>query len=177
MRMVLVLALLTACIWLVGNLVLVGLVAPTLFAHAPADITRAQAGLLFGDLLMRWIGIVDLSLWLALTVLLALIAGYLLKLQRRGLMLASVLALAGLATVHLWSRATVHEARSQRPTAVLAQGPAQLLPDEQHAAFAAVHQRSETLFAAETLLLALVVLATAVACMVHKPGTADPEKA
>lgn len=171
MRMILVLTLLTACIWLVGNLVLGALVAPGLFAHAPVDITRAQAGLLFGDLLTRWIAIVDLSLWLVLLIELALIAGYLLKLQRWALMIGTILVLGGLTGVHLWARATVQEAGQQR-TAVLAPGPAQILPDEQHAAFAAVHRRSETLFAAETLLLALVVLGVAMACMVHQPGAA-----
>lgn len=171
MKMLLTLTLLTACIWLVGNLVLGALVAPGLFAHAPVDITRAQAGLLFGDLLTRWIAIVDLSLWMVLLVELALIAGYLLHLQRWGLMLCAVLALGGLTGVHLWARTTVREAGQQRPAA-LATGPAQILPDEQHVAFAAVHQRSETLFAAETLLLAAVVLVIAVASMVHQPGAA-----
>lgn len=176
MRMLLTITLITACVWLVGDLTLGALVAPGLFAHAPADITRAQAGLLFGDLLTRWIAIVDVSLWLALMVELALIAGYLLKLQRWVLMACTIIVLTGLTGVHLWARATVREAGEQRP-ATLAAGPAQLLPDEQHVAFAAIHQRSEMLFTAEILLLAGVVLAVAVATMTWRPVPAGKDAA
>lgn len=162
MRVVITLTLLTACTWLVGNIMLGAFIAPELFSHSPADITRAQAGQLFGDLLAHWIHIVDLSLWLALLVLLSLCAGYHLKLQHRlrmGMMLFVMLTLSG---IHLWARSTVDDAHAQRP-ALLESSELQVLPNEQHAAFARLHQRSEILFATETLLLALIVCASAVA--------------
>lgn len=174
MRIVLTITLLAASVWLVGNLVLGVLVAPALLTSE--TITRAQGGLLFGALLRDWIAVVDISVWLALVILLALSAGYLLKLKRWGLMLATILVLSGLSGVHVWSRVTIHEVGQQPKPSAFADPNLQLLPDPQHAAFASLHRRSETLFAIETLLLALVVLATAVAVSVHRPEAAADGK-
>jgi hypothetical protein len=165
--MILTFCLLIAAIWLVGNAMLGALVAPTLFSHAPHDITRAQAGLLFGDLLGTWINIVDVSLWLTLMVLIAVLAGALLISKRAGTALLCLLAIGALAGVHLMARSAAQEAAEASPAA---KGTSvQVLPAEQHEAFQAVHRRSEILFTTETGLLLVLVFAFAVALATSKP--------
>ena len=167
MKSLVVFALITATIWLAGDLLLGALAAPTLFSHAPgglgtsAELSRALAGMLFGDLLAHWAKVVEYSLWPLLLMLLGGCAGAALRAHRTLVGVACVLALVGLSAAHLASHATLEEVVKHRP-AVPAYDSREAAPpaqsEEEQQTFNTLHKRSVTLFCIESALLAAVVV-------------------
>lgn len=146
-------ALVAATIWCAGNAVC-ALAAASIFSHAsPADtgaaITRATAGLLFGDLLRTWLPVG----WILAAALLPWVAWA----WRAGgvVRIAAPLALGVALGLHAWGVLEASRAHRLRPA--YANGDAQV-----RAAFDAAHRGSSAAFRLETATLAVVVAGLAI---------------
>ncbi len=165
MRIALVVLLICASAWLAVNVVLAGVIAQGVFAHAPPhpdhDFSKSVAGAVFGDLLDRWVAIVDLSLLPMLLVLLGAAVGYALRAHHRLTAALTLIVLLGVLGVHIASRATIVEARALRPPTKEADEAR--YTDEQHERFNELHHRSVMLFGTETALLLAAVVGVGIA--------------
>ena len=162
MRALVVIILVLATIWCAGNVILGAVAAKGIFLHAPphADhITREAAGAIFGKVLERWSFAVDVGLLPLIGVLILLLAGALLNLKRIGVMVLCLVALGGIAGVHLWSRDILHQALAKAPPidAKVAYS------DEQRAEFNDLHKRSTSVFTTEAGLLLLLIIGCGIA--------------
>jgi hypothetical protein len=92
-------------------------------------------------------------------VLILLLAGALLNLKRIGLMMLCLGALAGIAGVHLWSRAILHDALATAPPT----DPKAPYSDEQRETFNTLHKRSTQVFSTEAGLLFLLIIGCGIA--------------
>jgi hypothetical protein len=162
MRILLVILLVLATIWLAGDLVLGAVAAPGVFSFAPPKgdgISRAVAGGIFGEIIARWTMVVDVSLQVVVPGLLLVLTGAAISLRRRGAAVLCVLAVAGLLGVHTWSRSVSAEVRAAAPPS----DESKPYTSEQQAAFVALHYSSERLYAVECFLLLLIVAGAGVA--------------
>ncbi len=162
MKALTVIILVVATIWCAGNVILGAVAAKGVFLHAlpHADhISREMAGAIFGDVLLRWSTAIDVAFLPLLGILILLQAGALLNLKRVGLMVVCLLALGGIAGVHLWSRAILSEAVAIAPP-IDAKVP---YSAEQRETFNTMHKRSTTVFSAEAGLLLLLVIGCGIA--------------
>ena len=157
MKTLLVFLLVFAVIWCVGDLLLGAVAAPSVFSFAPpkADvISRAVAGALFGEILDRWMAVVDHSLQILVPGLLLVLTGAAISLRRRAVAALCVLAVIGLLAVHTFSRNALTQALACAPP-IDATKP---YSSEQQATFIALHDRSKLLFGTESVLLLFLVV-------------------
>lgn len=137
-----------ALAWFAGDALLGLLVAPNLFHHANAEgVGPAFAGLVFGDLLGRWVMIAGLACVIPIVCMLAAVAGRRMKLQGWRLavvpLLLSLLVLGMHATTATVVRQGLDTAAELR-----------VRPDAERAERFRTdyHQRSRMVFGAEMLL-------------------------
>jgi len=94
--------------WFAGDAVLGLIVAPRLFVHAAEQSVGAGfAGLVFGDVLARWVVVAGLACVIPITVLLAVIAGRQLKLHGWKAAVAPLLGIAVVLMAHSMTATTV----------------------------------------------------------------------
>jgi hypothetical protein len=162
MRALTVIILVIAAIWCAGNIVLGAVAAKGVFLHAPphADhLSRELAGAIFGELLRRWNAALDIGFLPLLAVMVLLLAGALLNLRRLGVMALCLVALGGIAGVHVASSSVLKEALMKAPPIDLKAPYSQ----EQREEFNILHKRSTQLFSTEAVLLLLLVIGCGVA--------------
>lgn len=166
MRILLVFLLALAAIWCAGNLVLGAVAASGVFSFAPDKgdvISRAVAGAIFGEVLSRWMTVVDVSVQIVVPGLLLVLSGAAISLRRHAAAVLCVLAVAGLLGLHTWSRSVLTEARAVAPPTDAVKP----YSDEQRGNFIALHQSSRRLFTAESVLLLLVAIGAGIALAKH----------
>ncbi len=166
MKALTVIILVVATIWCAGNVILGAVAAKGIFLHAQPhadNISREMAVAIFGDVLLRWSTAIDVAFLPLLGILILLQAGALLNLKRVGLMVVCLLALGGIAGVHLWSRAILSEAVAMAPPI----DPKAPYSAEQRETFNTMHKRSTTVFSAEAGLLLLLVIGCGIALGRH----------
>jgi LPXTG-motif cell wall-anchored protein len=166
MKALIIILLVVAATWCAGHVILVAVVAPSIFLHAvstptiqPDHLSRELAGAIFGEVLHRWNVAINSSFLPLLGVLLLALAGVLFRRKRVGLMVVCVLAFISIAGVHRWSDAILNEARATAPPT----DPSIAYSAEQRQTFNVLHKRSTTVFSTEAVLLLLLVIGCGVA--------------
>jgi hypothetical protein len=176
MRALAIIVLITAVIWCVGNVVLVAIGAPAIFQHAPPHATHIErdvAGAIFGDLLRRWLMVVEMSLLPVLATVTVITAGALIGIRRYKLASFCFVMIVSIGVLHLWSRTVLNEALATAPPLDRSQ-PYTL---EQRQVFNAIHARSTRVYGAETVLLLLFIAGVGIALSLRDeqpPASARP---
>lgn len=158
MRAALALLAVAATVWTAGDLVLGGVVAPGVFAHVPAPITREQAGWITGDLLATWSAWALLPWAACLAALVRIATACWAQRRRAGLWLCAA-AIAFLLPVRPTVHALVAEGRQQAADLRAGTG--------DRARFARLHGLSMALGSLEALLAATTA-AGAIAILVRE---------
>ena len=158
--------------WFAGDLLLGGLVAPTLFhaARDTAGVGSAFAGLVFGELLGRWVFFAGIGCVIPALVLLAVAAGRSMKLHGRK---AAILPLAAgmlILGAHVVTATTVDHARQVAERLRADPDPARLAQFRQ-----ADHARYRLILSLEMLAALGVAIGCVVAAARARPaGVVSP---
>lgn len=158
-----------ALAWFAGDAVLGLLVAPRLFHHAAeSGIPAAFPGLVFGDLLGRWVTFAGILLVVPMVVMMSAAAGRLLKQRGWRAAIMPLLAVALVLTAHVASATVVKEGRETAAALRADPNPDPELAQRFRGEF---HDRSRLVFGAEMLVaLAVAAMAAVSAGRQHRPG-------
>ncbi|MEK7415059.1 MAG: hypothetical protein AAB263_17275 [Planctomycetota bacterium] len=145
--------------WFAGDAVLGGIVAPQLFQHARAEnVGDAFAGLVFGDVLNRWVVVAGLICVIPTVCLLAAATGRALKLGGKRAAWLPAIACVVLLAMHATTVTFVKE--GNKIASQLRKSPD---PERQLEFKTGFHERSRMIFTLEMLVALSVAVGAAIA--------------